>query len=198
MCTPVVHFPLSLRPVVRSRERGAADGASLQYHAAIWIVDGTGRRVTDIAPDPNDLRGGRATHDPHGLVARASRTVDWLQRLHDRLSAWTASLESPPDLVVRPIVALEPGGSHVEAGVQFCAAPDDEFDRLTVRLEMLAPERVLPHLLGPLQDRIIKRHDAAVDILRTLQEAIESWRATEALTATDRPPLTIDDRALEH
>jgi hypothetical protein len=198
MVNPSIQFPLSLRPVVRSRERGVAAGASTPYHPAIWIIDSTGRRVMDIASDPDDVRAGRVLRDPHQLVSRASQTVAWLQAMHDRLRAWTEPLECPPDLNVRPIVAVEPSGTHVEVGVQFCSAPDDEFDRITQRLEILAGEQEQARILEPLRDRMFRRHEAAVSIMTTLQEAVDSWRSTEALTATDQPPLVIDDGALEH
>jgi hypothetical protein len=122
----------------------------------------------------------------------------WLQGLHDRLHAWTDTLECPPDLIVRPIIAVEPSGTHVETGVQFCSAPDDEFDRISQRVEILAQENELFRILEPIRDRMLRRHEAAVSILMALQEAVHSWRSTEALTATDQPPLVIDDRALEH
>ena len=198
MAIPLIQFPLSLRPVVRSRERGVAEGASMPYHPAIWIVDGAGRCITDVAPDPDDIRAGRLTRDPHQLVSRASQTVMWLQGLHDRLRAWTDTLECPPDLIVRPIIAVETGSRHVETGVQFCSAPDDEFDRITQRVEILAEEDELSRILEPIRERMLRRHEAAVSILLALQEAVHSWRSTEALTSTDQPPLVIDDRALEH
>jgi hypothetical protein len=197
MTTPFIHFPLSLRPVVRSRERGSAEGASLPYHPAIWIIDSTGRSVMDVASDPDDVRAGRVRRDPHELVSHASRTVTWLQNLHDRLRAWTDPLESPPDLIVRPVVAVEPGSTHVQAGVQFYSAPDVEFDLITQRVMILAEDGELSRNLDPLRGRMLRRHEAAVSILIALQDAVHSWRSTEALTATDQPPLVIDDRALE-
>jgi hypothetical protein len=198
MAVPFIQFPLSLRPVVRSRERGVAEGASMPYHPAIWIVDSTGRRVMDIAPDPDDIRAGRVTRDPHQLVSRASQTVTWLQEIHDRLRAWTDPLDCPPDLIVRPIVAAEPGGTHVDVGVQFCSAPDDEFDRITQRVAILAGEQEQSRVLEPVRDRMFRRHEEAVSILTALHEAVHSWRSAEALTASGQPPLVIDDRALEY
>jgi hypothetical protein len=93
---------------------------------------------------------------------------------------------------------VEPSGTHVEVGVQFSSAPDDEFDRITQRLEILAGEQEQARILEPLRDRMFRRHEAAVSIMTTLQEAVDSWRSTEALTATDQPPLVIDDGALEY
>lgn len=45
MAIPLIQFPLSLRPVVRSRERGAAEGASMPYHPAYGSL--TERDVID-------------------------------------------------------------------------------------------------------------------------------------------------------
>jgi hypothetical protein len=59
MTEPTIEFLLSLQPVLRSRQAGDKDGPFVPYHAAIWIVDATGRSVVDIAPDIDDVLGGR-------------------------------------------------------------------------------------------------------------------------------------------
>ena len=73
-----IEFPLTLRPVVRSREAGEQGARRLPYHAAIVIVDRAGRHVLNVAPSPDDLLTGSVSHDPHKLVSRASRVVSWL------------------------------------------------------------------------------------------------------------------------
>jgi hypothetical protein len=198
MTSPSIAFPLSLHPVIRSREAGDPNGAQLPYHPAIWIVDRTGRRIADVASDATDIRAGRVARDPHPLVSRASRIVTWLQGLENRVSAWIAPLDGPPDLVVRPFVGVKPDGATVEVGVRFCSAPDDDFDRIVREVRMLADEQELARTLEPLRDRVVRQHALAVSILDALQEAVDSWRVAEELTSTDRLPLRIDDGTVEH
>lgn len=145
-----IQFPLALKPVARSRERGLADDAGLPYHPAILIIDAAGRRVTDVAPDADDIRAGRIITDPHVLVSRATQVVAWLQDIHSRLSAWADALGDRPE-----------------------------------------------KSLGQLRARVLKRHDAAVSILAALQEAVQSWRSTDAITAGGES-MGINDGALEH
>lgn len=198
MSTPGIVFPLSLRPVLRGREGGSPNAAYLPYHPAVWIVDARGSRIVAVAPDSDDIRAGRVTADPHDLVGRAVRIVAWLERIQAQLCAWIAPLECPADFVIRPIISIESAGAVVQAGVQFCSTPDDEFDRLTRRVPVLAEDREIAAILEPLRQRVVRRHEAGITILAALQEAVQSWRSTEAITATDQTPIRIEDAGLEH
>jgi hypothetical protein len=198
MSTPGVVFPLSLRPVLRGRQGGSPDAAHLPYHPAVWIVDANGNRTTVVAPHSDDLRAGRGTADPHDLVARAFRIVSWLERIDAQLCAWIAPLECPANFHIRPIITLESAGAIAQAGVQFCSTPDDEFDRLTSRLPVLAEDREIAAILEPLRQRVLRRYEAGITILAALQDAVQSWRSTEAITATDHAPTRIEDAGLEH
>jgi hypothetical protein len=151
-----------------------------------------------VAPHRDDVRGGRGTADPHDLVARAFRIVAWLQRIDAQLCAWTASLDCPENYLIRPIIAVESAGAVAQVGIQFCSAPDDEFDRVTGRVPILAEDRIVTAILAPLRERVLRRHDTAVALLASLQEAVQSWRSTEAITATDGTVVRIDDAGLEH
>jgi hypothetical protein len=151
-----------------------------------------------VAPDVDDIRAGRGTGDPNELVSRAFRIVAWLQGIEAQLCAWIAPLECPADVLIRPIIIVESAGALVQVGVQFCSAPDDEFDRVTRRIRPLAEDGEVAAVLEPLRQRVLSRHEAAISILAALQEAVQSWRSTEALTATDQAPVVIEDAGLEH
>jgi hypothetical protein len=197
MASILVEFPLSLHPVVRSREAGDRDGGHVQYHAAIWIVDHHGRRIMDVAPDINDVRGGRLRDDPLELVSRASGVVAWLQSLNRRLGSWIDSSSVAKGLALRPIIIVGKQGRTVEAGIQFCSAPDDEFDRVTRDIRVLAGDSELEEMLAPLRAQVIERSEAAATVLGKLQEAVESWRITEELAASGPDRIVIGDGSLE-
>jgi hypothetical protein len=168
----------------------------MPYHAAIWIVDRDGSRILDIAPDIDDVRGGRLRDDPLELVSRASRVVEWLQSLNARLGSWIDPLAAPQGLVLRPIITAVKQGRVVEAGVQFCSAPQEEFDRATREIRILAGDDELEAALEPLRGQVVRRFEDASAVLGKLREAVESWRSTEELTAGP-DPLVIGDGALE-
>lgn len=198
MSSPGIQFPLTLRPVVRSRSGGGPAGRRLPYHAAVLIVDGSGRDVLHIAPDTDDLIAGRTSHDPHDLVAKASRVVAWLWALQHRLASFTADLEQSPVLFARPVILVHGGGSMLDAGVRFCTPPDEEFDRLTREIRILASEDELTRVLEPLRDRVLRQYDEALSLLTSLQDAVDSWRITEQLAAGGNDPLAIEDGTPEH
>jgi hypothetical protein len=191
-----MEFPLSLQPVVRSRAPRDSVSGHMPYHAAIWIVDRDGSRILDIAPDIDDVRGGRLRDDPLELVSRASRVVEWLQSLNARLGSWIDPLAAPQGLVLRPIITAVKQGRVVEAGVQFCSAPQEEFDRATREIRILAGDDELEAALEPLRGQVVRRFEDASAVLGKLREAVESWRSTEELTAGP-DPLVIGDGALE-
>jgi hypothetical protein len=195
MLSPI-EFPLSLRPVVRSRAPGDAVSGPMPYHAAIWIVDCNGSRILDVAPDIDDVRAGRLRDAPLELVSRASRIVEWLQALHVRLESWIDPSAGPRGLVLRPIMTAVKQGRMVEAGIQFCSAPEEEFDRATREVRVLASDDELEAVLEPLRVQVVRRFEDASAVLGKLQEAVESWRSTEELTAGP-DPLVIGDGALE-
>jgi hypothetical protein len=194
--TSSMEFPLSLRPVVRSRAPGDASSGHMPYHAAIWIVDRNGSRILDVAPDVDDVRAGRLRDDPLELVSRASRIAEWLQALHVRLSSWIDPLTAPSGLVLRPIITAVKQGRMVEAGVRFCSAPGEEFDRATREVRLLAADDELEAALEPLRIQVLRRFDDASAVLGKLREAVESWRSTEEVTAGS-DPLVIGDGGLE-
>jgi hypothetical protein len=191
-----MEFPLSLRPVVRSRAPGDAVSGQMPYHAAIWIVDRDGSRILDVAPDIDDVRAGRLRDDPLELVARASRIVEWLQALDVRLGSWIDPLAGPRGLVLRPIITAVKQGRMVEAGIQFCSAPEEEFDRATREVRVLAGDDELEAALEPLRVQVVRRFDDAAAVLGKLRDAVDSWRSTEAVTAGP-DPLVIGDGDLE-
>jgi hypothetical protein len=193
-----IEFPLTLRPVVRSREAGEPHGRRLPYHAAIVIVDRGGRPVLQVAPSPDDLLAGRVSHDPHALVSRASRVVSWLYSVHGRLEGWVAGLESSPALLVRPVVVARGNGNSVDVGVQLSTAPDEEFDRITCEVRIFASEEELSRSLDPLRERVCRKYEAALKILTALQDAVHSWRITEGLASSGEGSLTIEDTTVEH
>ena len=187
------------RALVRIVAEGGSPGAAtLPYHPAVWIVDANGTRIVAVAPHSDDLRAGRGTADPHDLVGRAFRIVSWLERIDAQLCAWIAPLECPANFLIRPIITIESAGAVVQVGVQFCSSPDDEFDRLTRRVPVLAEDSDVAAILEPLRQRILRRHEAGLTILAALQDAVQSWRSTEAITATDHAPTRIEDAGLEH
>jgi hypothetical protein len=191
-----IQFPLSLRPVVRSRAPGDAVSGSMPYHAAIWIVDRDGSRILDVAPDVDDVRAGRLRDDPLELVSRATRIAEWLQALHARLGSWVDPLAGPRGLELRPILTTVKQGRMVEAGIQFCSAPEEEFDRVTREVRLLAGDEELEGALEPVRVQVVRRFEDASAVLGKLREAVESWRSTEELTAGP-DPLAIGDGALE-
>jgi hypothetical protein len=168
----------------------------MPYHAAIWIVDRDGSRILDVAPDIDDIRAGRLRDDPLELVSRASRIVEWLRALHMRLGSWIDPLEGPGGLELRPIIIAVNQGRMVEAGIQFCSAPDEEFDRATREVRLLAGDDELEAALEPLRIQVVRRFDDASAVLGKLREAVDSWRSTEEVTAGP-DPLVIDDGAME-
>lgn len=172
---------------------GQAEGEDLPYHAAILIADGSGRAVLDIGPDLDDLRAGRVERDPNVLVARAVRVVNWLNDLQARVTAWIEPLGSLEHIDVRPFVDLQPAGRGVIAGVRLIVPPDNEFDRITRDVRLLAEEDELARNLDPLFQRILRKHRTALDILQSLQHAVESWRVAEQHAATSSGPLVIGD-----
>lgn len=198
MSSPGIVFPLNLRPVLRGREGGSPNAASLPYHPAVWIVDANGRQVFAVAPDGDDLRAGRGATDPHDLVAKAFRIVAWLDAIDAQLRSWIAPLECPPNLLIQPIITVESAGAVANVGVQFCSAPGDEFDTLTRRVPVLAQDKDVTAILEPLRQIVIRRHAAGIAILAALQEAVQSWRSTEAITAADGASVRIEDAGLEH
>lgn len=198
MSSPGIVFPLSLRPVLRAREGGSAGAASLPYHAAVWIVDANETHIFDVAPDSDDLRAGRGIADPHDLVGKAFRIVAWFERIDAQLHAWTDPLECPPGFLIRPIITTEPGGAVAQVGVQLCSSRDDEFDRVTRRVPVLAGDTEVNAILEPLRPILLRRYEAGITILRELQDAVQSWRSTEAITATDPAAIRIADAGLEH
>jgi hypothetical protein len=193
-----IEFPLTLRPVVRSREAGEPSGRRLPYHAAIIIVDRAGRHVLHVAPSPDDLRAGRVSSDPHKLVSRASRVVSWLYGVHGLLEAWVAGLESSPALLASPFIVAKGNGTSVDAGVRLCTAPDEEFDRITCEVQIFASEEELGRSLDPLRERVYRKYEAALKILTALQDAVHSWRITEGLASSGEGALTIEDSSVEH
>lgn len=205
MSVAPIQFPLTLRPVVRSHAGGEPTGRRLPYHAAVIIVDRAGRQVLHIAPNIDDLLAGRTHHDPHQLVSRASRAVTWLYNLQSRLASWTAVLDSSPALLVRPVIVMREVGTDpattptlVDAGVQFCTAPDEEFDRLTRPVYILADDTELNRSLDPLHERVLREYEAALKILTELQEAVHSWRIAEELASAGHGSLVIEDGSVEH
>jgi hypothetical protein len=153
----------------------------------------------DVAPDPNDLRAGRMRIDPYELVSRASLIVTWLRDLDGRVSAWAGSLEPGSGLIAKPFIRVLEEGRSAEVGICFCSPSADEFDRITAKVAMLAQEEVLSDALDPLYVQVLRRHEAALSILRSLQDAVRSWReADEVAPAADRVNTTIDDGSLEH
>jgi hypothetical protein len=87
-------------------------------------------------------------------------------------------------------------GRMVEAGIQFCSAPEEEFDRATREIQLLAGDDELEAALEPLRGQVMRRFEDASAVLEKLREAVESWRSTEELTAGP-DPLVIGDGALE-
>jgi hypothetical protein len=168
----------------------------MPYHAAIWIVDRDGNRVMYIGPDVDDVRGGRFRDDPLELVSRASRVAEWLQSLNMRLDSWIDPLAAPQGLLLRPVITATQHGHMVEAGIRFCSAPDEEFDRATREIRVLAGDAELEAVLGPLRGQVMQRFEDASAVLGKLREAVDSWRSTEELTAGP-DPLVIGDGALE-
>jgi hypothetical protein len=65
-------------------------------------------------------------------------------------------------------------------------------------VKLLATESELEPSLASLRRRIHKQHEAAADILATLQEAVQSWRIAEQLTPAEQMPVEIDDTSVEH
>ena len=194
-----IECPLSLRPVVRGREGGDLSRGQLPYHPAIWIVDRRDCKVMDVAPDPNDLRAGRTRTDPVELVSRASAIIAWLHELEAHVSGWIESLESGSELVAKPLIRVLDEGRRVEVGVSFCSPSADEFDRITATLDMLAQEHVLNGALDALRGQVLRRNEAALSILRSLQAAVRGWREAENLAPThDGARTEINDESLEH
>jgi hypothetical protein len=168
----------------------------MPYHAAIWIVDRNENRIMDIAPDIDDVRGGRLRDDPLELVSRASRVVEWLQSLDMRLGSWIDPLAAPQGLILRPVITVTKQGRTVEAGIRFCSGPEDEFDRATREIRLLAGDDELEAALEPLRAQVLRRFEDASAVLGKLRDAVESWRSTEELTAGP-DPLVIGDGTLE-
>lgn len=194
-----IEFPLSLRPVVRSREGGDSSRGQLPYHPAIWIVDRRDRKVMDVAPDPNDLRAGRTRMDPVELVSRASAIIAWLHDLEVHVSGWIESLESGSELVAKPLIRVLDEGRKAEVGVSFCSPSAEEFDRITATFDMMAQEHLLNGRLDALRGQVFRRHEAALTILRSLQAAVRGWREAESLAPSrDGGRTDISDESLEH
>ena len=197
MTNPAIEFPLGLRPVVRSRQPGDQLGSFVPYHAAIWIVDATGHSIVDVAPDLDDLRGGRKSEDANALVARAFRMVAWLERVHARLAALTP-LDPVPQLLARPFLSVSPSARTAEIGVQLLSSDNEEFDRLSRRVDLFAIEAAVDAIIDLLGGRLTRRYAAAAETLRTVREAIDAWRSTEEVTASGTDPVVIDDVRLEN
>lgn len=195
---PSIRLPLSLRPVVRSRQSGVQHGAFVPYHAAIWIVDATGHRIVDVGPDIDDVRGGRHTEDAHALVDRASRMVGWLERVHARVSSLATSLDPVPELLVRPFLSVSSSDRTAEVGVQLLSADNVEFDRMSRRVDLFAGEPAVDAVIEVLQDRLTRRYAAAAGILETVREAIDAWRSAEEVAASGTDPVVITDVGLEN
>jgi hypothetical protein len=198
MTEPGIEFPLSLRPVVRSRQPRDQHGSFVPYHAAIWIVDATGRRIVDVAPDLDDLRGGRNSEDAHALVNRASRMVGWLERVHARLAALTAPLDPVPQLLARPFLSVSGNDRTAEIGVQLLSSENEEFDRLSRRVDLFASEAAVDAIVDLLSGRLARRYAAAAETLEAVREAIDAWRSTEEVAASGTDPVVIDDVRLEY
>ena len=195
---PSISLPLSLQPVLRSRQSGDQHAAYVPYHAAIWIVDATGRRILDVGPDLNDLLGGRHTEDAHALVDRASRTVEWLERVYARVSSLATSVESVPELLVRPLLSVSSGDRTAEIGAQLLSADCVEFDRLSRRIDLFAGESAVDAVIELLQLRLTRRYAAAAGILETVRGAIDAWRSAEEVAASGTDPVVITDVGLEN
>lgn len=192
-------FPLTLRPVVRARERGSPGGTPLPYHPMLLLVDDAGNHVAEVGPDADDVRAGRAITDPHQLVARAARIVAWLDDLNSRLVAWADTLQGEGGLLsVRPVISIDAGASRVEAGLSLCSVSGEEFDRVTHSFAVRCRDEELAKGLAALQERTLKRCESALTMLTALRSAVDSWRAADEVTASSQSPMRIADSALEH
>jgi hypothetical protein len=101
-------------------------------------------------------------------------------------------------LLIRPCIVVNSAASRVDAGVQFYSATEGEFDRITQSIRIRGGGNDLEKNLDELRERARRRYESATAILNALQEAIHSWRAADAVTASGQSALRISDGVPEH